>query len=449
MNEYGLIVILEFHHRPVYALNTFNSFMEQNVINPLTYSPKGDKKNSVYFDEYRMKIYERRQSSGLNDLLGNLHALVIQVQTGDGFAYMKEVYAMMPYRYRKSFITETHRIYILENTQQSPLLFILEPLDFYFEDDITRVNRMYPNAREKFNARYVGEIFHCEDLKETKKILKSHDFNFQDPETIKNKFYSNAHIAFTRMSAHTFNSIGYTQDDLLNFERFDLGQAFYLTRAQHKALDTVDALTQKLGIKPFMKGIDHMATRMLAGDREDAILEFLCLSNYYFWGAYNIADMNSSTNVNRVPHGHDILSPAKVFTANNTPFMVNSFEHLPMPTETFVRNYGRRMHHIAIEIVDGDHSKAMKNLDFVIHALRKHAGVEFLAQVFGECQGEPDLKQIFSKHSALSLLITEYVERCHGFDGFFTKHNVAALTEAASLDEDVKQHHHQKGLVGD
>jgi hypothetical protein len=423
--------------------------LEQDVINPLIYNPKGDKKNSDYFEEYRVKIYERRQSSGLDQMLGNLQALVVQVQTGDGFAYLKELYAMMPYRYSKSFITETHRVYILKNTKKSPLFFVLEPLDFHFRDDITRVNKMYPNAREKFNARYVGEIFHCEDLCETKKILESHDFNFQDQNITENKFYCNPHIAFTRMSAHTFNSIGYTQANLLDFERLDLGQEFSLTNAQRKELDTIDAFTKKTGIKPLMKGVDHMATRILAGEREDAILEFLCLSNYYFWGAYNIGDMNSSTNVNRVPHSNDIESPAKVFTANNTPFMVNSFEHLPMPTENFVRNYGRRMHHIAIEIADGDHSKTMKNLDFVIDVLRDQAHVGFLAKVFGECKGEPDLKQIFSKHSALSLLITEYVERCHGFDGFFTKHNVAALTEAAGLDEEVKQHHLQKGIIGD
>ncbi len=423
--------------------------MEHIVIHPHTYKPKGDKKNSDYFNEYRMKIYERRQSSGLDELLGNMHAFVIQVQTGDAFAYLKELYVMMPYRYSKSFITETHRIYILKNIKQSPLLIILEPLDFYFKDDITRVNKMYPNAREKFNARYVGEIFHCKDLCETQKILESHDFNFQDPDITENKFYCNPSIAFTRMSAHTYNSIGYTQHDLLDFERLDLGQKFSLTNAQRTELNAIDAFTKKTGTHALMKGVDHMATRILAGEREDAILEFLCLSPYYFWGAYNISDMNSSTNVNRVPHGHDIKSPAKVFTANNTPFMVNSFQHLPMPTENFVRNYGRRMHHIAIEIADGDHSDTLKNLDFVIATLRDQAQIKFLAQVFGECKGEPDLKQIFSKHSKLSLLITEYVERCHGFDGFFTKHNVAALTEAASLDEEVKQHHLQKGIVGD
>ena len=62
-------------------------------------------------------------------------------------------------------------------------------------------------------------------------------------------------------------------------------------------------------------------------------------------------------------------------------------------------------------------------------------GTPFLADVVGECKDEPNLKQIFSKSSPYSLLITEYVERCHGYEGFFTRDNVAALTEAAGADE--------------
>lgn len=419
------------------------------MINPLTYEPKGDKHNSDYFDEYRVKIYERRKTSGLDALLGDICAVVVQVQTGDAFAYLKELYLMTPYRYRTGYISDTHKIYCLVNHEKAPVFFVTEPLDPLFRDDITRLNMMYPNAREKFNARYVGEIFKTKNTEETKRILMSHDICFHDPELTDNKFYCNPHFQFTRLSDLTFNSIGYTQDNIFDFDHLDLGQRFTLTKAQQTELDKLDEFTQKKGIKPLIKGIDHLATRILAGEREDAILEFLCLSNYYFWGAYNISDMNSSTNVNRPLHGDDIRSPAKVFTANNTPYMVNSFKNLPMPTENFVRNYGRRMHHIAMEVIDGDHPTGEKNIDYVISILRDNAHIGFLAKVFGACSDAPDLKQIFSKHSPLSLLITEYVERCHGFDGFFTKENVAALTEAAGLDETVKAHHKKHGVVGD
>jgi hypothetical protein len=419
------------------------------MIDPLKYTPKGDKQNSDFFNEYRLKIYERRISTGLNDLLGNMCAVAVQTHTGDAFKYLKELYVMTPYRYRASFISDSHKIYCLVNQKDTPVYFVLEPLDHVYEDELSRINKLYPNAREKYNARYIGEIFKTKNLKETKAILLSQNFQFRNPDVTKNKFYCNEHVDFTRLSDLTFNSVGYTEADIFDFEALELGQPFSLTKKELAELDKINKLTEDNGTKPLIKGIDHLATRILAGEREDAILEFLCLANYYFWGAYNIGEMNSSTNVNRVPHGNDIRSPAKVFTANNTPYMVNSFKNLPMPTEDFVRNYGRRLHHIAMEILDGDHKSGVKNIDYVIHTLRDQAHVSFLAKIFGECNDEPDLKQIFSTHSALSLLITEYVERCHGFDGFFTKENVAALTEAAGLDEQLKSDHKNGGVIGD
>lgn len=421
----------------------------RGMIDPLKYTPKGDKKNSDYFNEYKDKIYHRRISSGLEDLYGDMCAVVVQVQTGDALDYLSEIYAMMPYRYKASYISTTHKFYCLVNTEESPAFIIMEPLNPDFKDDITRLNKMYPNSREKFNARYVGEIYKTADKDETRKILISQDFNFHQYDMTENKFYCNKHISFTRLSDFTYNCVGYTQNNIYDFDSLELGQRFYLTKEEEQKLAKAEQFAHEKGIDKLLKGIDHMATRILAGEREDAILEFLCLSRYYFWGAYNISDMNSSTNVNRIPHGNDIKSPAKVFTANNTPFMVNSFEGLPMPTENFVRNYGRRMHHIAIEVVDGDHSSGVKNIDYTVGTLRDEMKIGFLANVFGECTDIPDLKQIFSKHSPYSLLITEYVERCHHFDGFFTKDNVAALTEAASLDEEVKEHHEINPIIGD
>jgi hypothetical protein len=215
-----------------------------------------------------------------------------------------------------------------------------------------------------------------------------------------------------------------------------LGRKLELSSEEAAALAKVDGKFHELGFADKILGLDHLATRILAGEREDAILEFLTMSTYYFWGAYNISAMNSSTNVTRNPHvTDDKHSPAKVFTANNTPSFVNSFEGLPMPTENFVRNFGRRLHHWAYEVLDGDYEpKREKNVDYVVDALAAE-GIPFLNKVVGECKDVPNLKQIFSKHSPYSILITEYVERCHHFEGFFTKDNVAELTEAAGHDE--------------
>ena len=287
----------------------------------------------------------------------------------------------------------------------------------------------------------MGEIFATRDVVETRKILESHNIRFHYPGEIENAFYANDHMSFSFPSDFTYNRIGYTSFEMEDFDSLEIGQRFQLSPEELARLERQDAVGRDNGLHELISGVDHMATRILAGEREDAILEFLTMSNYYFWGAYNITEMNSSTNVNRNSHvDDDKQSPAKVFTANNTPSFVNSFENLPMPTEDFVRNYGRRMHHVAYEVIDGDHPSGVKNVDYVVGRLAD-LGVPFLAHVVGECQDDPDLKQIFSKHSKYSLLITEYVERCHAFTGFFTKQNVASLTEAAGHDERYEHGH--------
>ncbi|QDU08582.1 hypothetical protein [Gimesia aquarii] len=410
-------------------------------INPLEYQPGGDKKNSEFFDEYRTKIYERRQKSGVEDLLEKMCAVVVQVEQGEAIPYLHELYLMGPYRFSAGFKNETHNVYVLISQPEFPRLIVLEPLSKDYSDEITMFNRLYPLSSEKPNARYIGEIFGTKDTAEIRKTLESHNIRFNYHHETKNSFFTESHFAFTFPSDFTFNRVGYCQEEIGNYDALQLGTPFDLDASVVDSLNQVVQFVEEQKLDSLILGIDHLATRILAGEREDAILEFLTMSNHYFWGAYNIADMNSSTNVTRNGNvDDDKKSPAKVFTANNTPSFVNSFENLPMPTEDFVRNYGRRLHHVAYEVVDGNHRAGEKNVDYVVNTLMEKS-IPFLAHVVGECLDDPNLKQIFSKHSKYSILITEYVERCHGYEGFFTKSNVAALTEAAGKDERYEHGH--------
>lgn len=404
-------------------------------IDELTYQPKGDKKNSDFFEEYRIKIYERRKASGIEDLLGNMRGGVVQVQAGDGWPYVAELYLMGPYTLDAIRRSQTHRIFVMKSQREFPRLIVLEPLAADYADEITMMNRLFPLSSPMPNARYIGEIFHTRDVKETQKILEDQDIRFNQHHETRNPFFTEAAIAFTFPSDFTWNRIGYTELDIDDHEGLNLGEKVEPDPDEMEKLAKIEAFTRQHGLDKLTLGVDHMATRILAGEREDAILEFLTLSKYYFWGAYNITEMNSSTNVNRNGYvDDDKQSPAKVFTANNTPSYINSFKKLPMPTENFVRNFGRRMHHMAYEVLDGDHRGGEKNVDYVVGLLQSE-GVPFLAHVVGECLDDPNLKQIFSRHSKYSILITEYVERCHGYEGFFTRDNVASLTAAAGQDE--------------
>ncbi len=397
----------------------------------------GDKENSAFFEEALPRIFARREESGLEDLLMQMRGVVIQISTGEAVQYMAELYLMTPYRFRAAYKTRSHNVYILTTRPAYPALFLLEPLSGDYHDEFTALNSPYPRAKEKLNAKYIGEIYQTKDLQKTVEILRGQQFRFQDKKNIPNAFLANDNFAFTLPSYYTNNVVGYTEQELTDYESLHIGERFELTAEEKAQLEKADIVQREYKLYDILYGIDHLATRVLSGDREDAILEFLSLTNYYFWGAYNIEDMNSSTNICRSPFVEaesEMESPAKVFTANNNPYYTNSIVALPSPTEDFVRNFGKRMHHIAYAVEDGELPDGTKNIDYVVGKLIE-ADMRFLENVIGECTDFPDLKQIFSKSSKYSLLITEYVQRCHGFEGFFTKGNVAHLTGAAGLDE--------------
>jgi hypothetical protein len=400
----------------------------------LNYTPLGDKKNSDFFDSYLPKVYGRRAAAGIDDLVREMAAVVIQVEHGDAIKYLAELAVMGPYRLIDAALTDTHRAFLLRSQPEFPRLIVLEPLTAKYEDEITRWNELYPLSKHKPNARYIGEVYKASSVSAVRDALEPQNIRFVYPGDQENAFYCLDHLTFTFLSDFTYNRVGYVDVELDELGSIGLTERITLSPDDQATIDAAAEQQDANGIGGLVLGLDHMATRILAGEREDAILEYLTMVPYYFWGAYNITEMNSSTNVTRNPNvPDDKMSPARVFTANNTPSFVNSFDNLPMPTEDFVRNFGRRMHHMAMAVIDG-HVADEKNVDYVVRQLGE-MGTDFLAHVVGECKDEPNLKQIFSKSSPYSLLITEYVERCHGYEGFFTRGNVAALTEAAGAAE--------------
>jgi hypothetical protein len=106
-----------------------------------------------------------------------------------------------------------------------------------------------------------------------------------------------------------------------------------------------------------------------------------------------------------------------VFTSGIHPYVDDETSG---PTEKFVHNYGRRVHHMAFRT---------ESIEATVESL-KSRGMAFLLDLVGS---EKDgLKQTFSTPSEHTLLVNEYICRYGDFDGFFTKGNVALLTEATN-----------------
>jgi hypothetical protein len=403
------------------------------MINSLQFNRHGDKKNSDFFEEYLSRILEERDRLGITEMVHEIDALMITVDPDHSIKYIAELTLMTPYHYLVTLESESHWTHILRIDLNSPDLILREVKDPHFRGIFRSLNEIYPIGSKKPNSRYMGEIIRVDNLHEVQKIQESRGFRFFSSNEVR-KLELPGNLAISKPSPYTHNIVCYLERNPTDLRVYALGMSTIRADVQ-EAYEKAKALQEKLRIDDLILPVDHLATRIYSQNREVAILEYLSLSSYYFWGAYNIWDQNSSTNVTKSVHGiAESRSPAKVFTANNTPYFVNHLEQLPSPTETFVRNYGPRLHHMALAVKDGERD-GVENIEFVVNAIAEQ-GQGFLLDVIGS--KEQGLKQIFSNASEHSSLIIEYVQRYGDFNGFFTKENVAALTEAAGHEEGVK-----------
>jgi hypothetical protein len=392
----------------------------------------GDKKNSGFFEEYLQSLLEERDRVGLTDLIAEVDAIMLTMDPGHSIDYIAELALMTPYHYLVTLESETHWTHILRINMNSPDILVREVKDPNIRGIFRSLNEVYPIGAIKPNCRYMGEIFRVGNLHETVALQAEREFRFFNQDEVR-KLELPGNIAISKPSPYTHNIVGYIERPLNQIRVYSLGMSTIRDDVQSVYLAAKE-IQANLGIDEMIEPIDHLATRVYSQNREVAILEYLSLSSYYYWGSYDIKAQNSSTNVTKSVHfKEESRSPAKVFTANNTPYFVNHLKKLPSPTENFVRNYGPRLHHIAFAVKDGMQGD-VANIDYVVDAIKKN-GRKFLLEVIGS--QEEGLKQIFSSASEHSSLIIEYVQRFGDFNGFFTKQNVADLTHAAGAEEEL------------
>lgn len=404
------------------------------MYNSLTFPRYGDKQNSGFFEEFLGQLLEERDRSGLTQLIRQIDALMITVEPGHSIAYVGELCLMTPYHYLVTLESESHYTHILRIDMSAPDILVREVKDPNTRGIFRSLNEVYPIGAQRPNSRYMGEIFRVENLHATVEMQQARDIRFFNQAQIR-KLELPGNMAVVKPSPYTHNIVGYWERPESHIRIYALGWSSIRPDVQ-AAYEQAKTAQARLGLDKLLLPIDHLATRVYSQNREAAILEYLTLTSYYYWGSYDISDQNSSTNVTKNVHFvNELESPAKVFTAANHPYFVNHLLQLPSPTEAFVRNYGPRLHHLAVAVQDG-HTATKANIDYVVDSLRD-CGQKFLLDVIGSEQ--EGLKQIFSSASEYSSLIIEYVQRFGDFQGFFTKGNVARLTHAAGVEEGLQQ----------
>jgi len=341
---------------------------------------------------------------------------------------------MTPYHYLVTLESEKHQTHVLRIDMASPDILLREPRQMAYSDIFTSLNDLYPVGAKRPHSRYLGEILHCDDRHQVVALQQQREFRFFSVGQLADLDLP-LNVSISKPSPYTQNVVGYMDRPEDSIRVYHHGRSEIFAKAQ-AANDRGKEMQERLGISELIGPIDHLATRVYSQNREPAILEYLALSSYYYWGSYDIVPQNSSTNVTKNLRGWpESRSPAKVFTANNHPYCVNHLDRLPSPTETFVRNYGPRLHHMAVEVKDGQRD-GREYIDIVVDAISGQ-GKGFLLETIGS--RKEGLKQIFSSASDFSSLIIEYVQRFGDFEGFFTRDNVAKLTFAAGQEEGVKE----------
>ncbi len=398
----------------------------------LSFHRQGDKQNSRFFEDYLQRLLEERDRVGLTDMIQQIEAIMLTVDPGHSAPYIGELTLMTPYHYLVTLESGNHWTHILRIDMNSPDILLREVKDGRIRGIFRSLNEVYPIGAVKPNSRYMGEILRVTDLHGVVELQKRREFRFFSQDEIR-KLELPGNLAVGKPSPYTHNIVAYMERSPDEIRAYSLGISSIRPEIQEVYMKA-KTRQRELGIDGLILPIDHLATRVYSQNREVAILEWLSLSSYYYWGSYDIKDQNSSTNVTKSTHfPMEARSPAKVFTANNTPYFVNHLENTPSPTETFVRNYGPRLHHIALGVADGEYD-GKENIEYVVAQIRDE-GRDFLLDVIGSKQ--EGLKQIFSSASEHSSLIIEYVQRFGNFDGFFAKHNVARLTHAAGVEEEL------------
>lgn len=400
----------------------------------LAFTRHGDKQNSDFFEHYLRALLTERDRVGLTEMIGQIEALMITVDPDHSIRYVGELCLMTPYHYLVTLESESHWTHILRIDMDSPDLLVREVKDPATRGIFRSLNEVYPIGASKPNSRYMGEILRVENRSEVMRLQQEREFRFFSQDDIR-RLELPGNLSISKPSPYTHNIVAYMERPADQLRIYSLGMSTIRDDVQAAYMQAKEK-QERLGIEGLLTPIDHLATRVYSQNRETAILEWLSLSSYYYWGSYDIKDQNSSTNVTKSVHfNEEKHSPAKVFTASNTPYFVNHLERLPSPTETFVRNYGPRLHHLAIGVNDGM-SNGVENIDYVVNTIAQQ-GKKFLLDVIGS--REEGIKQIFSSASEHSSLIIEYVQRFGDFDGFFTKHNVAELTHAAGVEEELME----------
>jgi 4-hydroxyphenylpyruvate dioxygenase-like putative hemolysin len=347
-----------------------------------------------YLERETPRVREERSRLGLDGLAGGLQCAVINVEPDRLQPAAAELLAHTGFAVSDSFRDSRFRTVVLSVEGSADLL-----LRCRLEgDNPFSAVQGGPKSARLPNTRLETFCFRTPDLDAYMEIQRGRGVSFIDGEEVRAE---GLRAAQTIPSSYTGLSVGLVQ--------MDEGRSGY--RPDDAEDLPLDLSKPELPFLGNIGRLDHTAARVRAEDRDAAIIEFMELTNYDFDFAIYVKVFNSITNVARISD-RDF---AMVFTSGITPDRGGDDVG---PTQQFIRNYGTRVHHMALYT-----EEIQQTWDSLVEQ-----GQEFMIDLVGS--PEEGLRQTFSQPSPHTMLVTELIHRYGDFRGFFTRSNVTELTGA-------------------
>lgn len=349
------------------------------------------KNSDEYLKEIVPKIIDERKKSGLEGLVKGLEFVIINTEEEMHKETVNELLNITGLEYKETFEDDEFITSVLKSDDAPDFL-----IRYRKGKNPFMKQNIFPKTKHLPNIRLETFVFRTDNIGKYVSIQKERGIDFMTGDVIHKDGYS---FIQTQPSKYTGNSIGFVEWH--NKKSYSSSEDNFLKWN----------FPPKKDYLRNVKELDHSATRVRAGDRDNAIIEFMELTNYNFDFAIYVKIFNSITNVARLS-SKDF---AMVFTSGISPY-VN--DEISGPTEKFIHNYGTRVHHIAFRT---------EKIEDTFYNLKKD-GMNFLIELVGS--KKEGIKQTFSFPSKNTLLVNEYIQRYDDFDGFFTPGNVTLLTES-------------------
>lgn len=347
-----------------------------------------------YLEREGLRLVEQRRTLGLEGLVGDLAAVIIMVEPERQRQAVEEMQHYTGLRLTGAYDGPNYVTGVLSQAGSADILIRSRHRP---DENPFRAMNLHPKSAHLPNTRLETYVFECNDLERYVAIQKNLGVRFTS-EIIRTDTYLFIQTAPSLLIGASYGFIQW------------LGKPRTYSFSGGREVDwriPAPAVEYRKNIRQ----LDHVATRLEAVARDEAILEFVRLTNHNFAFSIYVESLNSITNVTRrAEDGVGI-----VFTSGISPYLSDAKSG---PTEKFVHNYGPRTHHLAFHT---------EEIEATFRAV-KDDGMTFMIELVGG-PGE-GLHQTFTNPSPHTLIVTEYIHRYGGFTGYFTLSNVTALTMA-------------------